>query len=285
MNEWLSTPMKIEADQSYGESARRVPARIRKQRVTSVVKKVGFITVPDIAAELAVSEMTIRRDLIELEREGLIMRTRGGALAPEPRQIMDREEPKYEARLRLNQAAKQRIAAAAYSVIGDARTIVLDVGTTTYHLASLIAGGPDVKTFTNSMRIATLLASGKQDVYVPAGPVRSDELSICGPAAVSHFGRLHFDIAFIGVSGVSPLGLFDYSIEEAEMKRVFIKQSARRVVVCDATKFDRMSLVQIAAMNEIDMLITDAEPQGSIGKALKDANVALLIAPPLDTHS
>jgi DeoR family glycerol-3-phosphate regulon repressor len=124
-----------------------------------------------------------------------------------------------------------------------------------------------------------LLAGEKQEVYLPAGPVRSDELSICGPAAVSHFERLWFDIAFIGVSGINETGLFDYSLEEAEMKRVFIRRSARRVVLCDASKFARMSLVQVAAMDEIHTLITDAAPPPAIGRALEAASVTLLIAP------
>jgi DeoR/GlpR family transcriptional regulator of sugar metabolism len=156
--------------------------------------------------------------------------------------------------------------------------VLLDVGTTTDYLASLFRSGPSVRTFTNSMRIATLLAQEKQDVYIPAGPVRTDELSVCGPAAVSHFGSLHFDVAFIGVSGICSSGLFDYSLEEAEMKRVFLQQSARKIVLCDSSKFDRMSLVQIATMNEFDMLITDAQPPAAIAEALEKADVTLVVA-------
>ena len=261
------------------EEGRRLPARVRKQRVVAAVRKVGFISVTDIAGELSVSEMTIRRDLIELEREGHLIRAHGGAVAPDGQHTMDRDEPVYDARLRRNQRGKEMIAAAALGVIGDARTIALDVGTTTYHLASLLVGRPDTKSFTNSLRIAMLLAGERQEVYLPAGPVRSDELSICGPAAVSHFERLWFDIAFVGVSGINEAGLFDYSIEEAEMKRVFIRRSTKKVVVCDASKFDRMSLVQVAAMDEISMLITDAAPPPAIARALEAANVTLLIAP------
>ena len=261
------------------EEGRRLPARIRKQRVIATIRKVGFVSVADLASDLSVSEMTIRRDLNEMERAGHLIRAHGGAVAPEGQQTLDRDEPVFDTRLPRNQRGKEKIAAAALGVIGEAKTIALDVGTTTYCLASLLVKRPDTKKFTNSLRIAMLLATEKQEVYLPPGPVRSDELSISGPAAVQHFERLWFDLAFIGVSGMTETGFFDYSIEEVEMKRVLIRRSAKRVVLCDASKFDRMSLVQVAAMDEIHMLITDAAPPPGIGRAMEASRVTLLIAP------
>jgi DeoR family glycerol-3-phosphate regulon repressor len=235
--------------------------------------------VVEAAAELRVSAMTIRRDLMELERAGQLIRTHGGALAPAGAgpHAVDREEPAFDARLQRNREAKRRIAGLAATLIGGSRTVALDVGTTTYLLARSIADRPGLAFFTSSLRIAALLG-GARNVYVPGGQVRGDEMSICGPTAVGQFERLWFDIAFIGVSGLTAAGIFDYSLEDSELKRVYLRRSSRKVVLCDASKFARMSLVQIAALGELDMLVSDAAPPPQIAAALAAAKVELHIA-------
>jgi DeoR/GlpR family transcriptional regulator of sugar metabolism len=259
----------------------RMPAPARQARIVEAVRSAGFVSVVDIAAELVVSEMTIRRDLIELEREGLLERTHGGAVAVDgpPEHPIDKVEPEFEARLRRNREAKERIARAAFDMINGQRTIALDVGTTTYMLARHLAerpGGPRV--FTNSLRIAGLLGARKNEVYVAGGQIRGDEMTVSGPMAVGQFEQLWFDTAFIGVSGLTEAGLFDYSLEDSELKRVYVRRSFRKVVLCDASKFQRMSLVQIATLKEIDTLISDAEPPAELGAALAQAKVAVHIA-------
>jgi DeoR family glycerol-3-phosphate regulon repressor len=265
---------------SSGE-ARRVPAQVRQARLVEAVRERGFISVTEIAASLSVSEMTIRRDLDELEREGLLVRTHGGALAPEGvgDHAIDREEPAFEARLRHNQATKQRIADVAAGLLDGSQTVALDVGTTTYLLAQLVAGRPGLKVFTSSLRAASLLSRGACDVYMPGGQVRGDEMSLCGPTAISQFEELWFDIALIGVSGITAGGIFDYSFDDSELKRVYLRRSTRKVLLCDGSKFHRMSLVQVADFHDIDMLVTDVAPPADIAAALATARVAVCIAP------
>lgn len=264
-----------------GGETRRVPAQVRQARLVEAVRERGFISVAEIAASLSVSEMTIRRDLDELEREGLLIRTHGGALAPEGvgDHAIDREEPAFEARLRHNQAAKQRIADVAAGLIDGSQTVALDVGTTTYLLAQLVAARPGLKVFTSSLRTASLLSRGACDVYMPGGQVRGDEMSLCGPTAISQFEELWFDIALIGVSGITAGGIFDYSFDDSEMKRVYLRRSTRKVLLCDGSKFHRMSLVQVADFHDIDMLVTDVAPPADIAAALAAAKVTVSIAP------
>lgn len=265
---------------SSGE-ARRVPAQVRQARLVEAVRERGFISVVEIAASLSVSEMTIRRDLDELEREGLLVRTHGGALAPEGvgDHAIDREEPAFEARLRHNQAAKQRIADLAAGLLDGSQTVALDVGTTTYLLAQLVAARPGLKVFTSSLRAASLLSRGTCDVYMPGGQIRGDEMSLCGPTAISQFEQLWFDIALIGVSGITAGGIFDYSFDDSELKRVYLRRSTRKVLLCDGSKFHRMSLVQVADFHDIDMLVTDVAPPADIAAALAAAKVTVSIAP------
>ena len=146
--------------------------------------------------------------------------------------------------------------------------------------ASRLVDQPGVKVFTNSLRVAALLGEKKGEVFVPGGQVRGDEMSLCGPTAISQFERMWFDVAFIGVSGITADGLFDYSLEDSEMKRVYLRRSTLKVLLCDASKFHRLSLVQIAPLAEINVLVTDTAPPPDIGAALAAAGVDVRIANP-----
>lgn len=259
---------------------RRMPAQVRQARLAEAVRERGFISVAEIAASLSVSEMTIRRDLDELEREGQLVRTHGGALAPEGvgDHAIDREEPAFEARLRRNRHAKERIAALAASLIDGSQTVALDVGTTTFLLAQRMADRAGIKIFTSSLRAASLLSRGACEVYMPGGQIRGDEMSLCGPAATGQFEQLWFDIALIGVSGITAGGIFDYSFDDSELKRVYLRRSTRKVLLCDGSKFHRMSLVQVADFSDIDLLVTDVAPPPDIAAALVAADVDVQVA-------
>lgn len=240
------------------------------------VRQSGSVQVAEIASRLAVSEMTIRRDLLDLEREGLLKRLHGGAVALQA-VAMDQDEPSFDARLNRDRGAKEQVAAAALPLVEGARTVALDVGATTFLLARLLRTRPGLHCYTNSLRIAAALSESPQQVYVPGGRVRGTDMAIGGPGAVDAFAKLWFDIAFVGVSGITADGLFDYSIEDTEVKRVYLGRSSRKVVLCDASKFQRMSLVRIAGFEAIDTLVTDAMPPAGILAALEAADVDIIL--------
>lgn len=259
--------------------ARMLP-QLRHAHILSALAAQGAVQVSVVAQELGVSDMTVRRDLMDLEAAGKLTRTFGGALdIGAGRQTpVDREEPHFEARMQRQREAKEAIAAAAAALARGYRTIALDVGTTTHLLARRLAGQGQAKLFTNSLRIAGELAAEVPEVYVPGGRVRAGELAIGGGAAVSQFQSLWFDIAFIGVSGITPTGLFDYSFEDVELKRVYLRRSGLSVVLCDASKFERMSLVHIADLRAFNVLVTDAAPPPLLAAALAQAGVRTEIA-------
>ena len=265
---------------AVASEARRLPAQLRHKHLITRAQQRGFIHVTDIASELGVSEMTIRRDLAELERGGALMRTRGGAVidnAPQP--VLDSEEPAFAARLRKHEDEKRRIALAAAQLVDRRLSVALDVGTTTHLLAEALADRNGVKFFTSSLRTALLLGEAGREVYVPAGQVRGEEMSVCGPTARDEFERYWFDICFIGVSGLTAGGIFDYSLEDSELKRVYLGRSSRKVLLCDSSKFRHMSLIKIAELSDIDLLICDAPPPDDIAEALAEADVAVQVAP------
>ncbi|MGE0241113.1 MAG: DeoR/GlpR family DNA-binding transcription regulator [Parvibaculaceae bacterium] len=267
---------------SRAEGARRLPLELRQAHLMEQLRKTGFVSVAEAAASLAVSEMTIRRDLIDLENDGRLVRTHGGAIAPESNlpQSFDDEEPAFEQRMRRNNPAKEAIASVAASLVGPRQTVALDVGSSAFVLASRLLAFPAIKVFTNSLRIATLLGRERRDVYLPGGEVRGNEMSMCGPTAIAQFEQLWFDIAFIGASGLTESGFYDYSLEDSELKRVYLRRSSRKVLLCDAAKFNHLALVQVAPLEAIDMVITDAAPSGALAEALAAANVEVRVASP-----
>jgi DeoR/GlpR family transcriptional regulator of sugar metabolism len=265
---------------------RPLPQR-RHAHILSALAATGAVQVSAIAEELGVSDMTIRRDLIDLENAGKLARIHGGAVDAERNRpaAIDRDEPHFEARMQRQRAAKDRIAATAARMAEGCRTIALDVGTTTLLLATRLQSHTRTKVFTNSVRIAAELDSAGPEIYLPGGRMRRDEMSIGGSTAIAQFQALWFDIAFIGVSGITPGGLYDYSFDDVDMKRVYLRRSGIKVVLCDASKFERMSLVHIATLREINTLITDAAPPAAIAAALGEAGVRVEIAAELTSST
>ncbi|MBY3197342.1 DeoR/GlpR family DNA-binding transcription regulator [Rhizobium laguerreae] len=277
----------MDAEQQMVAAAEKpkVLAQVRHARILETLARKGAVSVSDVASQLAVSEMTVRRDLIELEKGGRLVRTHGGAVRsgkafePIANEAVDREEPTFESRLTRNAAAKRTIAMAAAGVAAGARTLALDVGTTTYLLSGLLLNQPHTKIFTNGVRNAMQLGTGFGEVYLPGGRMRGEEMAISSQSAVSQFEELWFDIAFVGVSGITAQGIYDYSFEDTDMKRVYLRRATQKVVLCDSTKFKRMSLVHIAPLQQFDMLITDAMPPADLADALAAAGVDVRIAP------
>ena len=279
----MTPPTSDDQTAARGAPRARQLSPARHGRILDLLRSNGVATVAEIAQTLAVSEMTVRRDLVGLDQAGRLSRVHGGAVArPSADPIaMDDEEPTFAARLERRRDAKARIAAAAFSIIASSRTIALDVGTSTFVLAEFLKELSHAKIFTNSLRIANVLASAAPDVYLPGGRVRGEEMAISGPDAIAQFEALWFDVALIGVSGVTTEGLFDYSPEDTEMKRVYLRCAGRRIVLCDSSKFRRMSLVKVGALAEVSTLITEAPPPPDVADALTRDGVEIVVAPEL----
>jgi len=256
----------------------RQPAAARQGLLRTLVEREGFVSVGRIAADLGVSEMTIRRDLAELERQGLVIRTHGGAVVPEGKRGLDLDEPAFDQRDRRNAPAKAAIAAAAAGLVGPGETIGVDVGTSALRLARALVGHSRLRIFTNSLRAAMLLGGTRHQVYLPGGQLRPIEMSVCGSIAVAQLRNYWLDRVFIGVSGVTENGCFDYSLEDTEVKQVYIERASQVIVLCDSSKFGRMSVVRVCNFAALDVLISEAAPPPGLARALAAANVRLIVA-------
>jgi len=266
-------------DRASSES--RLPAGARQARLMDMLGRSGFLSVAEAAERLGVSAMTIRRDLETLEARGVLTRTHGGAIAIQGMrlEVFDAVEPVFEQRRRRQSGAKSKIATAAAALIGPNETIALDVGTSVLALAKELVGRSDLKFLTNNLPAAMTLSGGPSPVYLLGGQLRAPEMSVIGTAATDQARSYYVDRAFIGASGVMESGLYDYSLEDSDVKRVFIERARQVIVLCDSSKFDHRAMARVCALNQVHMVVTESEPPPHLAEALRTAGTAVMVAP------
>lgn len=228
----------------------------RRRRVLDEVRRYGSVSVRELAGRLAVSEMTIRRDLELLDAEGRLRRVRGGATSP---RAHDTEEPAFAETTRRHTAEKEAIARAAAELVRPGMSIGLSGGSTTWTLARELRQVPDLTIVTNSLRIGDEFAGGDaQHTVILTGGIRTPSDALVGPVAVQALQSLHCDVLFMGVFGMAAdAGFTTPNLMEAETNRALVQAARRLVVVADHSKWDRVGLSTIAELAAADVLVCD----------------------------
>lgn len=256
----------------------------RHGRITSALNADGRVSVAQLARDLGVTSETIRRDLDQLEAAGLLRRVHGGAVAAGHGSTSETSVSEREGR---NHEAKRRVAQAALALIpaGFRGSILLDAGSTTAEIASLIAArdartSEGVTYISNSVPIIARLAAGPSlEVIALGGRVRGVTSAAVGPATVSQLRSMRPDLAFLGTNGVSAeFGLSTPDADEAAVKTQMVHASRRTIVVTDASKFEEETLTRFAELSEIDTLVTDDAPPAPLSDALREAGVEVVTA-------
>jgi DeoR/GlpR family transcriptional regulator of sugar metabolism len=235
-------------------------ARHRQSLILQAVRSDGSARVSDLTQQLGVSDMTVRRDLEALARDGLIEKVHGGAVLPGT--PTSSHEPGFEAKLVLEQPEKAAIGRAAASLVKPGTAIALSAGTTTFALAQCLLDVPGLTIVTNSLRVAGLFATShgpESGSVVLTGGMRTPSDALVGPVADLTIGSLHFDTLFLGCTGLDPeAGLSTPNLAEAETNRALINRARRVVVLADHTKWGVVSLASFAPVDKVDVLVTDA---------------------------
>ncbi|MFD3375226.1 MULTISPECIES: DeoR/GlpR family DNA-binding transcription regulator [unclassified Streptomyces] len=238
-------------------------AEQRRALILDEVRRRGGVRVNELTRKLGVSDMTVRRDLDALARQGVVEKVHGGAV---PVVEASTHEPGFEAKSGLELTAKEDIARAAAAMVAPGTAIALSGGTTTYALAHQLLDVPDLTVVTNSVRVADVFhaaqrTSGQRQgaaTVVLTGGVRTPSDSLVGPVADQAIAALHFDVLFLGVHGISvEAGLSTPNLAEAETNRRLVQSARRVVVVADHTKWGTVGLSSFAALEQIDTLVTD----------------------------
>jgi len=265
----------VSEDVAAGLAQAPIHAVARRHRILERVAAEQTIHVADLARELGVSEMTIRRDIRRLERDGFLRQTYGGATAHVTRSF----DVSFNARALQHPREKRLIGIAALELIGDARLVYLGIGTTAEQVARYLPARDDLSIVTASLPIASLLGTRTTRVTVVGGRVLRDELHCVGPVAVRTLERFRFDLAIVGVAGLSRRwGLTELTDEEAEVQRTAVDRAARVVVIADGSKLGAVTSAIVAPLDRIDTLVTDGSAPGAELDALASAGIEIVVA-------
>ncbi|WP_320669022.1 DeoR/GlpR family DNA-binding transcription regulator [Patulibacter defluvii] len=256
----------MESQETPGPERPRL-AEERRAQIADLLRANRSVSVAEIEQRFAVSPMTARRDLAELERQGVARRTHGGAVLPGS----SRHEDSFSTRLATATAAKRTLAAAAAATVEDGESLFLDSSTTSFHLArALLADDRRVTVMTNALPIVELLtADGREtiDLVVVGGQLRRISRSTVGPLAVEAVRRHWADHAFLSVKGLAPDGaLTDADPLEAEVKRAMIERASRPVLLIDAEKLDRRGLSVIAPLSAIGEVLVSGTANEAVAR-------------------
>lgn len=277
------TSARTELVNSYspvGEEA--PPARLpagRKVEIAAYVAEVDQVTVASLSSRFGVSSDTIRRDLDQLDADGVLVRTHGGAVS---RSALAATEKKLDVRMQLHTSAKETIGALAASLVENASVIMINAGTTSLALARHLENHRELTIATNNLRIPNEVSpQAVNDLYVFGGAVRFAGQSTIGPVSFRVAGRnsdleLRCDLALISVGAVSVDGYSTSDVAEAVMMGEMISRASRVAVLADSSKFGRALFAQVAELGTADYLVTDQEPPPEIMNALRRSKVKVL---------
>jgi DeoR/GlpR family transcriptional regulator of sugar metabolism len=231
-----------------------LPAK-RKRAIVELVSERDGCSVEQLADQLEYSKATIRRDLRELEEEGLIERSHGGAV---PVTTIGKEQT-YGQKEVQNLDVKRAIADRAVEEISEGQVVCFDAGTTTMQVATLASRDGSFLAVTNSPPLALELAWEDVSVKLTGGTLRPKTRSLVGPSAERFLERTHFDTLFLGTNAVDvEAGCTTPNEEEAEVKSRMVERAQHVVLVADGTKLGDRSFVQFAELSALDLFVTDA---------------------------
>ncbi|MFJ5233751.1 DeoR/GlpR family DNA-binding transcription regulator [Kitasatospora sp. NPDC088391] len=247
----------------------------RRDHLLDLLAREGKVVAKDVAADLGISEDSVRRDLRDLAAEGLCQRVYGGALPASP------AEAGYAARRAVTPGGKRRVAAAALGLVRPGGTLILDGGTTALAVAEQLPPDLDCTVITHSPTVvAALLEHPRAELFLLGGRVFKHSAVACGAAAVEAAQNVSADLCLLGVTGVHPdAGLTTGDADEAAMKRALAGRAAETWVLASAEKIGAASPFRVLPWERIAGLVTDADPAHPALERLAAAGVEILPAP------
>jgi DeoR family transcriptional regulator, fructose operon transcriptional repressor len=265
------TPITSDAQQKTKKDL--LPAQ-RQNLIKDFLVKTGFVSIADLGAEFGVSEMTIRRDLDELQNQGLIQRTYGGAVSTEPTFF----EMSFQAKCSQCEEEKKRIGAAAAELIVSGQTILLDSGTTTDQIIKNVKD-KHITIISNALNIISeAMKNPNTEVMVAGGMLRKGLNYTMGPQTSDFMKTIRADIVFLAVEGVDERAGFTVpDLFNADNKRAMTEAAQKVIVVTDHSKLGRVSTSSIIKLNQAHLLITGKEADENIISQLRKHIEVILV--------
>jgi DeoR family glycerol-3-phosphate regulon repressor len=243
----------------------------RQAELLDEVRARGAMSVDALAERFGVTLQTVRRDVSLLADAGLLARFHGGVRVPGS----TTENIAYRQRQQLNEAAKQRIARAVAQAVPAGCSLIINIGTTTEAIARELLHHRGLRVITNNLNVAAILSDNPDcEVIVAGGVVRGRDRGIVGEATVDFIQQFKVDIGLVGISAIEADGsLRDFDYREVKVARAILAQSRQVWLAADHSKFDRPAMVELARLDQIDVLYTDRAPTGPYPALLAEAGV------------
>lgn len=248
----------------------------RQDDILEILNKNKSATVDELAAELFVSSATIRRDLAQMEKQGLLRRSHGGAILFKS----SAEESAFAIREQENTAAKRAIANLAFSLLKNGDSVFMDSSSTVGFTIPLLNNLKYLSVTTIGLKNALLLSqTNNVKIYIAGGQIHNHSNSITGTDTMDYISRIHADIALISCSGADlKAGFTDADIEQSKLKRQMRNNSDKVAMLCDSAKIGRTFMCTDFRFDEIDYFITDKTPPDEYVKKIEESKCKLLCA-------
>ena len=250
-----------------------IPAE-RQKKMMEYIEANTSAQIHELAEKFHVSEATVRRDLDDLDQQGALKRTHGGAIK------VDRStayESMYSEKIGQMLEEKHRIANSAAQMVHAGDTVLIDSGTTTFFIAQALSHHENLTIITNDLYIAYQTPlHPSSTLIVTGGTRRQGRQELVGTVTENCIRDTHVDIAFIGVDGIDLTGgATNANFAEVGVKRLMLEAAARGVIVADHSKFGRIALARICDIKEASLILTDTGIDGDMLTRLKKLGVQM----------
>jgi DeoR family transcriptional regulator of aga operon len=248
----------------------------RQQLILETVRDSQKVTVAELSRRFDVSEVTIRRDLREMAKQGVLRRAHGGAIAAVPAP----PEPPVVQRMTQANVCKACIGRAAAALVSDGESVFIGSGSTTAYVTRHLVDRKNLTVVTNALNIATELATARGvTVVVTGGMMRASELSLIGHIAEQSLREVRVDKVIMGMQAISPVGGMtnDY-LPEVMTDRAIIEMAPELIVVADHAKFGKIASAYIAPLERITTLVTDVGVDPDTVAGLEEVGIQVIIA-------
>ncbi|GKU85145.1 DeoR/GlpR family DNA-binding transcription regulator [Niallia sp. NCCP-28] len=251
----------------------------RQSEIMKQLHEFKTVKISELSKELNVTRETIRKDLYEMEEKGLVRKVHGGAILNKANL-----ETSYINRKNTNENEKRSIVKRASEFVENGDTLYIDYGTTALLFTREILSKKDLTIITNSLPIANeVIDYSDFEVIIIGGNVRKNEKSLFGPIAYRVIEKLYVDKGFFGIGGVDiKAGFTNVHMGESEVSRLMLEHCQKNIVMADYSKFNTVSMNQVAPIEEVDVLITDDKADSNLLEQLNEKNVKVITVIPED---